>query len=64
MSLHESIVDRDNKNLASGLDLGVGHVAWDVGVGAGRAFNTSALSFKVQLNSSYKWKPVSLGLSD
>ena len=54
MSLHESIVDRDNKNFASRLDLGVGDIAWNVGVGAGRAFITLALSFQVQLNPSYQ----------
>jgi hypothetical protein len=35
--LHESIVNRDDEDLAGILDLGVGDVAGDVGVGACRA---------------------------
>jgi hypothetical protein len=35
--LHESIVNGDDKDLSGVLNLGVGNVAGDVGIGAGRA---------------------------
>jgi hypothetical protein len=32
--LHEGVIDGDHKDFASFLKLGVGDVAWDMGVGA------------------------------
>jgi hypothetical protein len=44
--VHKCIVDGDNENLSSALDIGVGHVSWDVRIRAGWAFDMLAsLSF-------------------
>jgi hypothetical protein len=45
MDLHESIVDGDDKDLASVLKLGVCNVAGDVAVGAGWAWVMSVKLF-------------------
>ncbi len=41
--LHEGIIDRNNKDLAGVLELGVGNVARDVRVGAGWAWIMSMM---------------------